>query len=360
MSERSPFPFHGPIDPADVTGRDEIIADLVERVTARRPTVLVAPRRFGKTTVLGAVAARLAHTTTVIQIDLYALRSWSDFAGRLSDALIAVPAGRRHLIERLAASIELNLGVVKAAVARPDRPEADLTVDRLLDVVVRHAVATETLVIFDEFSSIANVDGAAGLLRTKLQHHYQRVGLLFAGSEPSTMRLLFTDAEQPFFAQADLVDLAPLSLSHVHDMIESAFSAENRSVPAGLAAKIHAFSNGHPQRTMQLADAAWHASRDEVDDQLVFVEALQRCRAATAAGFETRFIDFSSSEQAVLRLLAHNHGLYGRDAELLNLSSSSAAGAITRLVRNGAVDAPPADPRIIDPLLADWVARRFA
>ncbi|HUF96606.1 MAG TPA: hypothetical protein VMM60_00665, partial [Ilumatobacter sp.] len=207
---------------------------------------------------------------------------------------------------------------------------------------------------------IANVDGAAGLLRTKLQHHYQRVGLLFAGSEPSTMRLLFTDAEQPFFAQADLVDLAPLSLSHVHDMIESAFHAENRSVPAGLAAKIHAFSNGHPQRTMQLADAAWHASRDEVDDQLVFVEALHRCRAATAAGFETRFIDFSSSEQAVLRLLAHNHGLYGRDAEMLNLASSSAAGAITRLVRNGAVDAPPADPRIIDPLLADWVARRFA
>lgn len=358
--ERSPFPFHGPLAPADVTGRDEVIADLVERVTARRPTVLIAPRRFGKTTVLGAVAARLAETTTVIQVDLYALRSWSDFAGRLSDALVAVPAGRRHLIDRLAASIELNLGVVKAAVARPDRPEADLTVDRLLDVVVRHAVASETLVIFDEFSSIANVDGAAGLLRTKLQHHFQQVGLLFAGSEPSTMRLLFTDAEQPFFAQADLVDLPPLSLAHVHDMIESAFDTGNRTAPAGLAAQIHAFTNGHPQRTMQLADAAWHAMRDGVEDQAVFVEALERCRAATSAGFETRFIDFNSAEQAVLRLLAHGHGLYGRDAELLNLSSSSAAGAMARLVRNGAVDAPPADPRIIDPLLADWVSRRFA
>jgi len=44
----------------------------------------------------------------------------------------------------------------------------------------------------------------------------------------------------------------------------------------------------------------------------------------------------------------------------MNLSSSSAAGALARLVRSGAVDAPPADPRIIDPLLADWVARRFA
>jgi len=360
VHERSPFPFYGPLDPADVTGRDDVIADLVERVTSRRPTVLVAPRRFGKTTVLGAVAQRLAETTTVIQVDLYALRSWADFAGRLSDALIAVPAGRRHLIDRLAANIELNLGIVKAAVARPDRPEADLTVDRLLDVVVRHAVSAETLVIFDEFSSIANVDGAAGLLRTKLQHHYQQVGLLFAGSEPSTMRLLFTDAEQPFFAQADLVDLAPLLLAHVHDMIVSGFATANRAAPAGLAAQIHAFSGGHPQRTMQLADAAWHVALDEFDDQLVYTEALRRCRVATAAGFETRFLDFSSSEQAVLRLLARSQGLYGRDAELMNLSSSSAAGALARLVRSGAVDAPPADPRIIDPLLADWVARRFA
>jgi hypothetical protein len=32
-------------------------------------------------------------------------------------------------------------------------------------------------------------------------------------------------AEHTFFAQADLVDLPPLSLAHVHDMIESAFHA---------------------------------------------------------------------------------------------------------------------------------------
>ena len=30
--------------------------------------------------------------------------------------------------------------------------------------------------------------GAAGLLRTELQHHYQVMGLVFAGSQPSTMR----------------------------------------------------------------------------------------------------------------------------------------------------------------------------
>lgn len=356
MLERSPFPFHGPLDPEQVTGRDDVIDDLIERVTERRPTVLVAPRRFGKTSVLGAVASRLADTSTVITVDLYALRSWADLAGRLGDALTGVPAAKRNLIDQLAANVELNLGVIKASVSRPDQPDADLTVDRLLDVMVRHSMNEPTLVIFDEFSSIARVEGATGLLRTKLQHHFQTIGLLFAGSEPSTMRLLFTDAEQPFFAQADLVDLGPLTLTHVHHMVQAGFE---HNPPPGAAGQIHAFTAGHPQRTMQLADAIWQIVREEGSDGPVFAMALQRCRAGSAAGFETRFADFSSSEQAVLRLLAGGHGIYGRPAELLDLSSSSASAAMARLIRSGAVDAPPPPARIIDPLLADWVVQRF-
>ena len=51
--------------------------------------------------------------------------TWSveevDFASDIMDLKLKLTAPERHLIERLAASIELNLGVVKAAVARPDR-----------------------------------------------------------------------------------------------------------------------------------------------------------------------------------------------------------------------------------------------
>src|SRR5690606_5059016 len=133
----SPFPFHGPLAPDRVRGRDDIIADLVERVTNRRPTVLVAPRRFGKTSVLGAVTQQLADTTTAIWVDLYELRSWADLAARLDDALTTVTGDRRRMLDRLAAGLELNLGVVKASLSRPERPEPDITADRLLDLLVR-------------------------------------------------------------------------------------------------------------------------------------------------------------------------------------------------------------------------------
>ncbi|CAN5625286.1 hypothetical protein BH24ACT4_BH24ACT4_09010 [soil metagenome] len=61
---------------------------------------------------------------------------------------------------------------------------------------------------------------AAGVLRTELQHHYQDLSIVFAGSQPSTMRALFTDQAQPFFAQADLVEIGPMTGAAVTEVVE--------------------------------------------------------------------------------------------------------------------------------------------
>ena len=352
----SPFPHHGPLEPPQVTGREALIADLVERVSAHRPTVLVAPRRFGKTSVLGCVEAQLDQTVAVIRIDLYELRSWADLAARLDDALIAVPVAGRRGLDRVAAELEVNLGVVKATLGRPARPDPDVTVDRLLDVIVANARSTPTVVVFDEFSSIIRVDGASGLLRTKLQHHYHRIGLLFAGSEPSTMRMLFTDTDQPFYAQADLVEVRPLTLLALTDIIDAGFDGRP---PAGLAARIHQFTGGHPQRSMQLADAAWTTWNDGVEPAAVWSQALQHCRRATTDSHETRFSGLQTADQAVMRLAASNGVLFGRHAALLSLSRSSAQNARSRLLERGQIVESDRGVAVVDPLYADWISNRF-
>lgn len=291
----SPFPYHGPLRPEQVSGRDDIVAALVERVSAHRPTALIAPRRYGKTSILGRVAAELADTTTIVSVDLYELRSWADFATRLDEALARVRGRGRGPLDRLAASVEINLGLVKATLAAKDAPPADLVTSILVDVLVAHAKRIPTLVILDEFSSIDGARGAAGMLRTKLQHHYQEIGLLFAGSRPSTMRLLFSDAGQPFYAQADLLDVPPLSAAAFVDIVAEGFDG---SPPDGLAASISSFTAGHPQRSMQLADAA----------------------------------------------------------DRLGLAPSSASRAAKKLIDLGLLHS---DDEVVDPMFDDWIRRRF-
>jgi hypothetical protein len=67
--------------------------------------------------------------------------------------------------------------------------------------MVASARRSPTLLILDDFSSLAGVPGAAGALRTALQHHYRELGIVCAGSHPSMMRALFTERAQPFLGR---------------------------------------------------------------------------------------------------------------------------------------------------------------
>src|SRR5438105_2692930 len=136
--DASPFPYQGPLAAEQVRGRDELVLDLLERVSERRVTALIGPRRYGKASVL------------------------------------------------------------------------------------------------------ARGPGAAGLLRTKLQHHFQTIGLLFAGSQPSLMRTLFTERTEPFYAQADLVPIGPLPATAVEAIVGDGFGATGRD-SGTLAASIQTF-----------------------------------------------------------------------------------------------------------------------
>ena len=115
----SPFPYQGPLEPSQVQGRDALLGDLIQRVTARRVTALLGPRRYGKTSLLRRIAAELTEVNTV-WVDLYEVTSMADVAVRFDDALAATTGRFAAAARSLAAGVSVHLGVVK--VERPARP----------------------------------------------------------------------------------------------------------------------------------------------------------------------------------------------------------------------------------------------
>jgi hypothetical protein len=63
--------------------------------------------------------------------------------------------------------------------------------------------------------------------------------------------------------------------------------------------------------------------------------------------------------QKVLRSIAADGRVYGRIAEVLELSPGTAAAAVDSLMGGGHLAKPRDRLVIIDPLLADWIRRRF-
>ena len=358
----SPFPYQGPLEPDQVAGRDELVGDLVGRLADHRVTVLLGPRRYGKTSVLRRVLRDLERGgATPVWVDLYALTSLADLAARLDDGLDAVRGPLREVLTRIASSMSLQLGGVKVDLRSGwrERPDPALTVQALLDVLVRAGSAAPLVVAFDEFAGISGVPGAAGMIRTALQHHYQQVGLVFAGSEPSMMRTLFTAQAEPFYGQADLVEIGPLPERAVVDIVIDGFTSTGRG-PGPIPDRVGAFAGGHPQRSMQLADAAWRATPagSRADDG-TWELTLEQVRADVAGGLERLHSALPVGQQKVLRALAHTGSIYGSAARTHDLPKGTATSARAALLDHGHVREHGGRTVIVDPLLADWLRHRF-
>jgi hypothetical protein len=231
--------------------------------------------------------------------------------------------------------------------------------DALLDTMVAAGRATPTVIVIDEFPGIDRVDGAAGRLRTKLQHHFQEIGLVFAGSQPSLMRAMFSERSRPFYAQADLVEIGPFTAAAVADIVRNGFRSTGRE-PGDAPGRVFDFTGGHPYRTMQLADASWRAvGNGGTATPQNWAAALALLRDETHLACEAVFSSLSAAEQATMRLLAHGDPLFGTMAETLGLSTGSARHATDSLVAAGDVVESDGQRSIVDPVLADWIRRRF-
>ncbi|HEX9970080.1 MAG TPA: hypothetical protein VGB03_08070, partial [Acidimicrobiales bacterium] len=119
-------------------------------------------------------------------------------------------------------------------------------------------------------------------------------------------------------------------------------------------------TGGHPQRTMQLADACWrHTARGTTAGAEEWAAALAEVRGTAMDGMERLYSGFQRGERAVLRAVAWSGSIYGAEAELLDLSKGAATHARDALLDRGELAKSESELKIVDPLLADWLRQRF-
>jgi hypothetical protein len=130
-------------------------------------------------------------------------------------------------------------------------------VHELLELPVEVAKRSDrrAVVYLDEFQDVLAVPGLDGLLRSHIQHHGSNVTYVFAGSEPSMLRELFSDRfRRPLYGQAHPFRLRRISTEALFDHVARRFSDTGKDA-GDAGAEIVLLGAGHPQRTILLA---WH------------------------------------------------------------------------------------------------------
>ncbi len=366
----NPFNYQGPIPPQALIDR-RLELDVLQRAAADRIAIrLAAPRRFGKTSLLDAhIASMRTVGHRAVRIDLSKVANVGDVAARVAESFSVLPTDPRRSVRRWAARLGVTAklaGVqlsIAPSAARPQADEARAALLELLDVPLslHEADGGLTIVCLDEFQDLLVADDALdGLFRSVIQHHTAAAAYVFAGSQPSLMRALFSERERPFYGQARPLELPPLPVAEAARDIEALLRADG--LDAGEAVdELLAFTGGHPQRTVLLAHHLYNLlDRPDRPDDLA-TAAIDLALAETRDAHQAVWDGIGRVERVVLLALSDGQAPTGsRVADEHRIARSTLQDALERLVadeRNVRRD-DQERPFVLDPLLAEWLRRR--
>lgn len=270
-----PFVFGSHATQQFFTNRTNEIKTLTNNFIAGTNTMLISPRRWGKSSLVMNVSERMKPTNKNIRfcfIDLFSVRSEEEFYEVYSQALIN--ASESKLEERIK-SVRKFFRSLLPAIKLPVDGQNDLELNfewkqlkRNADDIINLAERIcrekkiKLIVCIDEFQNISNFSDSLGFqkkLRAQWQKHQLTTYCLY-GSKRQMMAHIFESPAMPFYKFGDVLFLKKIDRKHWIKFIVKQFASKGNSITEEVANEIAGRMEDHPYFVQQLAQEAWQLS----------------------------------------------------------------------------------------------------
>lgn len=218
------FQYDVLIEKDDICDREVEIATLINAAKKNKKIVLLAPRRYGKTSLVKNVVGNAMKNgrpkRLVLSVDFMEVKSLHSIADRLKHGLSlaltdsfspsSIIKRAKDLLRKLSVRIDIDplTGIPSANIALDSRDDRT-NILTLFESIVRLSKKQPLMLILDEFQDIALVPEAEGLIRSHLQQ-LSSSSIFLLGSKRHLMERMFGNANAPFFQFGDEMHLDPI------------------------------------------------------------------------------------------------------------------------------------------------------
>jgi uncharacterized protein len=361
----NPFRYSGPVEASEVIDRRGELARLRDTADSANNTRLLAPREYGKTSLLRRLLRDAeADGWATVYVDFFGVLTLADVASRIEGAYGRQLRGDlavwfetvRRRFSRLRVGGGPVPGSLDVQLAPPDQGLRE-RLDTPLKILERKGL--RTLVVFDEFQDVLEArEDADEVIRSVIQHHGEAASYIFAGSEVGMMRRLFADRRRAFYRQAGRIDLAPLDEADLGEYIVSRFAATARAIQPDALGALLDRARGHPRCAMLLAHELWELAGAEGTADLETYDAAERDALEKAAtDLRSLWKGRTRAEREVLAGLARGEAPYSRRRTSGGSRGGAVQQALARLLDEGELVEASGGYAIVDPLFAELVRR---
>ena len=277
--ENKPFVFGVATSGDNFTDRKKETARLLSNFRHGVNTVLISPRRWGKTSLVRKVC-RLAQSDTlkVVYLDIFSCRSEREFYDAFASAVLKQTSSKleewmenaRLFLSRISPKISLGTEpMTDFSISLELNPKAD-DVDDILQLPEKIAQkkGIDVVVCIDEFQQIAEFkDSKAFQKRLRSVWQLQKsVSYCLFGSKKHLMNELLRK-EPSFYKFGDTVYLPKIGTEDWVDYICGRFEATGKHISAELAGKICRAVDNHSSYVQQLAWLVWIHTDETATEQ---------------------------------------------------------------------------------------------
>ena len=248
------------------TGRSEETRRLKANFTAGINSILISPRRYGKTSLVDHVCRNLNREDIIIvRLDIFGCKTEYDFYNALAVAVLKQTASKlqlwmeeaRDFLVRLTPKIGIPVDPVsEISVSLGITPETHSPEEVLNMVeVIAKRKNRHIVVCIDEFQQVGefeNTKQVQARLRTAWQHHHYTSYCLY-GSKRHTMSKIFLNRSMPFYQFGDLLWLEKIPTSDWMDYIISHFEAVGKHISEHIVERICEAVDNYPSYVQHLS-----------------------------------------------------------------------------------------------------------
>ena len=368
-----PFVFGVPADSPYFIGREKELARLQSNFKYGINTILISPRRWGKTSLVNRIAQSAKEKNRIIvRLDIFACRSEYDFYNTFSAAILRQTSSRldewkelaRGFIERLTPKVSLSPGPgSEYSVSLGISPKTH-TPDEVLSLpeTIAQRKNCRLVICIDEFQQVGEFPDSLEVqkrLRGAWQHQ-KHVSYCLYGSKMHMMTRLFLKKSYPFYRFGEVLNLEPIPLQTWIPYIQGRFAAFGKQIDQRYIERIGETVACQSSYVQQLAYSVFLLSDKEVTDDS-FARAVEDLVAQNSNVFIEQTQSLTTYQMNFLRAVmdgisrgfgeAEIRETYhlGSPSNINRLKNSMIEKELVELTENGFV--------LSDPVLKHWLKR---
>lgn len=235
------FPVNKYLGPDFFCDRQEETEKLIQALKNGRNTLMLAPRRFGKTGLIHhtfyCIQQQQKEAITIF-CDIYSARNLAQFNGLLLSAVTeALTKDRHKMLETITkffqslkpvVGFDPFTGMPQVSLTSENSAKAEKDLQEILKIV--DAQNKRVYIAIDEFQQIELFpENADAILRTYIQQ-CKNITFIFSGSQKHLLLPIFSNANRPFYASTDFLNLEKIDREKYAQFIMVQFAKKSKMI----------------------------------------------------------------------------------------------------------------------------------